>query len=270
VNCRYRLFKNIASVLFASTILVPNILLAQTTRTLEGRIDLDVGSAVKDLALDIVVNNHSFVVLPPAFTIVRPIQSSVITRVNLIEGQNSVSYFLNDIINDPVDYTVQIRCIGCADIIPTQIYTPEGNQFGFPNAAFIDPGDLPAQLNLNAISRAVISGQITLQNPAERDLSFTISIIDPANPNIILATNGSLEISAGDSNIDYQFTNLARSNDSFQVQFRCKNCFGHARSIQTFERLLSAQTNHSNIDFTLSDAGQPITLTAIYLLLLGQ
>lgn len=248
--------------------LFANMVHAQTTRSLEGLISLDVAPAVRDLTLDIIVNNHSFVVLPPPFGILRPIQSSVSTRIQILEGQTNANYVLDGIIDDPVDYTVQIRCLGCSDIIANQSYTPSGNRPGFPFSAFIDPDDLAPQLNLTALTRAVISGQIVLRTTSERDLSFSVTVSPVSSPSIILAKDDAITIAAGASTAVYQLTGLARTNSAVQVNVRCNNCLGVARRTQAFERTLFTQTNHRDIDFTLADEGRPNIPTAIYLLLL--
>lgn len=240
---------------------------AQVTRDLVGQISLDIAPAVKDLIVDISVRNHSFIVIPPTFTILRPIQSIVSTRVLIAEGDSSALYSLSGIVQNPVDYTIQIKCSGCEDIIPTQYYSPQGNRFGLADSTYIDPEDLPAQLALLAITRATIAGKINLLSTASKDLDFTVEVAADEFPDFIYATNSSLKMSKGDQTLNYQISGLARSSNLLQVSLRCRNCLGTARRKRLFKTPLSSQSNHSNIDFTLADEGLAIISPLINLLL---
>lgn len=246
---------------------------AQTTRTLSGTIELDVAPNQKNREIEITVNNHSFVVLP-SLTILRPITSSQARLVSLPAGQSSIDYFIDGIIddpdnNDPVDYTIAIRCIGCSNDLPLQYYSPTGNRFGLANSTYIDPDDLPAVLDLTAITRATIRGDIKLDQTAQRDLTFTVTILSALNPQQVFATKRSITLPAGSMTTSYSVTGLRRSigADQYRAQLKCDNCFGASRRAQIFERDLSPNANHSDINFSVTDQ-EPINLAPVLKLLL--
>ncbi|MFT7527042.1 MAG: hypothetical protein ACI9LY_002194 [Arenicella sp.] len=122
---------------------------------------------------------------------------------------------------------------------------------------------------LVALTQATISAEIRLLNPASKDLDFTLEVSADGNPAFILAGNSSLRITKGDQVLKYQIYGLARTSDSFCVSLQCRICLGSARVKRVFETVLSAQSNHSNINFTLIDEGIAIISPVINLLLDG-
>lgn len=267
MNYRDKLLQLLGFLLLGPASATIEITQAQTTRSLVGQISLDVAPAIKDLAIDITVRNHSFAVLPPPFGIIRPIQSTATARVTIAKGESNTPYALTGIVENPVDYTIQIKCPGCEDIIPTQYYSPDGNRFGLSNSVYIDPDDLPTQLALVALTRATISGEINLLNPASKDLNFTLEVAADGYPDFIYGSDSSLKINKGDQTLSYQISALERSSDSFLVSLQCGSCFGSARRKRLFETPLSSQSNHTNIDFILIDEGIAIISPVINLLL---
>ena len=267
MNCGDKLFQLLCFMLLGPGSATIDVTQAQTTRSLAGQISLDVAPAIRDLAIDITVRNHSFVVLPPPFGIVRPIQSTVTTRVVIVLGESNTEYSLTGIVENPVDYAIQIKCPGCEDIIPTQYYSPDGNRFGLSNSVYIDPDDLPAELALVALTHATISGKINLLNPASKDLDFTLEATDEGYPDFIYASDSSLKISKGDQTLNYQMSGLERSSGSFLLTLQCRNCLGSAHRKRLFETPLSSQLNHTNIDFTLIGEGVVIIAPMINFLL---
>lgn len=216
------MLKRLFHMLLKLSVLCSTLALAQTTRSLSGTIELDVAPNQKNRVIEITVNNHSFVVLP-SLAILRPITSSQARRVTLPAGQSSVDYFVDGIIddpssNDPVDYTIALRCIGCSSDFPLQYYSPTGNKFGLANSTFIDPDDLPAVLGLTAITRATIRGQIDLGQMADRDLIFTVTVLSAQNSQQVLATKRSITLPMGSSNTGYTITGLRRSIGSDQYR----------------------------------------------------
>jgi len=227
------------------------------TRGLSGVVELDSGIAFGDFRLEITVNNHSFVVIPPSFTIIRPITSSESVEVTMFEGDRLVEYSVNDILLDPVDYTVQIRCLGCSEFVPLQYYSPDGNRFGFSNSVYIDPEDLPEELALTAISRAVIEGTISLQKLPTRDLKFALSVVRDSDPSFVYQVGPVVTLLRGATSVDYEIAGLNRnvSNNQFRVQLRCINCFGPSARAQLSTAALSPLENHSDVNFQLMGEG---------------
>jgi len=247
---------------------------AQTTRSLTGRVNLDVGPSDKNRMIEITVNNHSFVVIPPNFTILRPITSSRSTLVMLPARESSFTYLIDSIIfdpskSDPVDYSVALTCIGCSGDIPTQYYSPAGNKFGLTNSTFIDPDDLPPILNFTATTRASIIGTINLNKPSSRGLSFTATIFSAQNPQQIFKTVSNIILPLGASNISYSVTGLNRNigSDQYRIKVVCTNCFGQSRRAQVFANELSPNMNHTDINFAVTDL-PPISIAPIIELIL--
>ena len=245
-------------LLLLSVLLIANIQASfaqEQFRSLNGELNLDAGVAQQDLNLRVTVRNHSFVVIP-GFTIIRPITSQVSDTVVIAEGASSTSYSISQIIEDPVDYTIQIECLGCKDIIPTQYYAPSGNSFGLPNSVYIDPADLPAVLNVELISRAQIAGEIELAGNmvSKRDLVFTVSAVNADNPAIVYQSINDLVLAQGESSVAYQLTGLSRTvSPGYRVQLQCTNCFGRSAQKQTSSDVLTGGQNHQAINFLVTD-----------------
>lgn len=233
---------------------------AQQARTLAGEIALDVGVAPKNLAIDVIVNNHSLVVLPPPFGIIRPITSTQVRRIAIREGEVSAPYFVDDILTDRpplVDYTVGIQCINCSDVFRTQYYAPSGNRFGFANQVYLDPDSLGTILNFGIITDLRLSGEIKLGDGAvaDRSLNYIISISEPTNENIVYLRSSNIVLLEGQNSVSYQLTGLSRQIGSgeFSISALCTNCFANSAKPQFFSQTLSTSQNHSNIDFSVVD-----------------
>lgn len=251
------------------TLSVSSIASAQSTRSLSGTLTLDVGPSEIARDIEITVNNHSFVVIPPAFTILRPITSRESTIVRMQSGTSQVNYSIENIVTDPVDYSIAIRCLGCANNIPTQFYTPSGNAFGLVNSAFIDPEDLPTTLDFTAITRASIKGEIVLNKTSERDLRFRVTVLSDQNIDRTFGTPSLVILALGENSISYSITGLPREigSDQYRVKLECTNCLGQSRRAQFFANTLSPNQNHSEIDFLATDISVPV-LAPILLILL--
>jgi len=241
---------------------------AQSTRSLSGTLSIDIGTNEIDRNIEITVNNHSFVVLP-SLAFIRPITSSETAIVALPAGSSQLSYTINNIISDPVDYSVRIRCLGCSVDIPTQYYTTNGNAFGLVDSAYIDPNNLPTTLNLTAISRARITGTITLDQIADRDLRFRVSVLGSDNTERIFGVLNPIIMRSGTSSVSYSIGGLRRNSgsDQYRVQLECLNCVGSSRSAQFFARVLSPTQNHNRIDFAATNVSIPILAPIIELVL---
>lgn len=239
------------------------------TRSLSGSIILDAGPSEVDRAIVVIVRNHSFTVLPPSFSILRPVTSTESTLVFLPQGSSSVDYSIDGIISDPSDHSISIQCLGCSNNFPTQYYTPTNNRFTLGGSAYIDPSDLPSTLNITAITRTSISGEISLGRVAERDLNFSIDIFSVNNPELSYKTLSSIILPTGMSGIAYSVTGLNRSIglDQYGVRLQCNNCFGSSRRPQIFDRQLPANQHYSLINFLASDEKAPPITPILDLLL---
>lgn len=238
------------------------------TRSLSGRLSLDIGPSDIDRTVMISVRNHSFLVLP-TFTILRPITSIESTTVTLATGSASVDYVINDIIADPIDYSISIECIACSNNLPTQYYSPEGNRFGLSNSVYIDPDELPNVLNLMAITRASISGDITLDRIADRALNFRVTVFSIDNPNISYKVLSSITLVPGMSTTSYSVSGINRAigTDRYGVRLQCINCFGASKRAQVYDGALSPSENHSSINFFASDERAPTLAPIIDLII---
>lgn len=242
------------------------------TRDLSGLITLDTDVALKDYRLRITVNNHIIVVSPPSFTITRPITSKEFVDVTLPEGENTVSYLVNNIRLDPdEDYSLEIECLNCAELVPKQCYSPDGNKLCEGFLIFIQPEDLPDRLDLVAVSNARISGKVDLGEAAQRELEFTLSVVSNRSSSRIYQTGPNVTLSQGTAITTYEIIGLRRDigADQFRVQLECNNCFGQSARAQLFPAALSPLENHSDINFRVTDQ-EAVPLAPVIDLLLAE
>ncbi len=248
---------------------------AQQTRSLDGAITLDVGQIDRDLTLALTVNNHNFVVLP-TFAFIRPITSSRTVTVDFLAGADQMEFTIDGIIENPVDYSIEIQCLGCSDSVPRQYFTQGGNLLGLVGAAFIDPDDLASSIDISLISRSQISGVIQLQTPqeapqvADRDLSF---VVDAVVPNAggqaqQLLLSQTVMLSAGESQAAFILRGISRSTQpGVSLVARCQSCLGVLpRQIQS-EQLFSALVDHTGVEFIFDSNATPTITGAIDLIL---
>ena len=256
----------LASLIIA--IVLGNAAWAQT-RSLSGSLSLDIGPSDIDRQIVITVRNHAFVVIPPTLAILRPVTSLESTTITLPKGSVNVDYLINNIINDPISYSISIECIACSNDLPTQYYSPSGNRFGLSGSAYLDPDELPDELNLIGITRASISGGITLDRTADRTLNFNLTVFSINKPDLSYRVLSPITLAPGMSTTDYSVTGLNRAigSDQWGVRLQCINCFGASRRVQVYDRALSPNENHSSINFFVSDEPVP-TLAPIMNLLL--
>lgn len=226
-------------------------------RSLTGQLHLDVGVADRNLDIRVTVRNHSLVVLSVfPFILLRPVTSKVSATVVMVKGTATTSYSISQIIENPVDYTIQIECLNCNTTIPNQYYTSSGNRFGLGDSAYIDPAELPTTLDIEMISHAKIAGSIELDGTvaSKRDLFFTVSAVNSANSAIVYQSIEELVLAQGASSLDYQLTGLDRAiSPGYRIQLRCTNCFGSSAQLQTSSGVLSGSQNHQAIDFLVTD-----------------
>lgn len=261
--------KSLRIYIFLCTLFVSGVAEAQSTRTLSGTLTLDVTPSQIDREIEITIRNHAFVVIPPNFAILRPITSSESTIITMPAGSSRVNYSLSNIITAPVDYSISIRCLGCASDFPLQYYTLSGNTFALGLSAFIDPEDLSSQLNITAITRATIKGEIALEQIAERNLRFTITVFSEQDSGRAIKTVSPITLQAGTKAVAYSITGLDRAIDldRYRVKLKCINCSGQSAKVHVFLNALSPNQNHSNINFSVTDISVP-TLASILLMLI--
>ncbi len=248
-------FSSLIHVSFA-LLMVTNCLATAQARSLSGVITLDTDSAKADLPIDITVSNHSFAVVPPSFTIIRPVTSKQTRRVVIVQGEVQVDYLVEDIIDDPFTYTIRMDCVGCSSVFRRQYYSPSGNRFGQGNSVHIKPADLPASLDLTLITDASIEGKVELQSEvANKDLRFELNVSSTQNRNVVYRTLSDIVLAKNESSVTYSVTGLRRSigNTQFRVSLRCLNCAGASGETQFFASPLSPDENHRNVDFLVSN-----------------
>lgn len=260
--------KGLLFISLLMAIVLSDIAFAQT-RALSGRISLDIGPSEVDREIVISVRNHSFLVVPPTFAIIRPVQSTESTTITLAKGSSSANYEINNIISDPVDYSIAIQCISCSDDFPIQYYSPTGNKLILIGSSYISPKNLPDVLNISATTRASISGNITLDRIADRALRFRATVFSIQNPNINYKVLSQITLAPGTNNVAYSITGINRAigSDQFGVQLQCINCAGVSRKSHIFNAALSPSENHSLINFSVSDQTVPTIAPIIKLLL---
>ena len=248
------MYKGLLLISLIITIILGNAAWAQT-RSLSGRLSLDIGPSETDRQIMITVRNHSFVIIPPTFAILRPVTSLESTIVSLTKGTTNVDYVINDIITDPVDYSISINCIACSDSLPTQYYSPSGNRFGLSGSAYLDPDELPDVLNLTATTRASISGEITLNRVADRKLNFSVTVFSRNNPSILYKVLSPIPLTSGMATTAYTVVGIDRAigSDQYGVRLQCINCFGRSKIAQVFDEALSPNENHSSINFSANE-----------------
>ena len=241
---------------------------AQGNRTLSLDINLDVGVVDRPLDLEVTVSNHSFVFIFPN-TIIRPLLSQRTTTVRLPAGAQSVTAFIDEILPDPTDYVVEINCISCVDTVPQQYYRPQGNITALGDSAFIDPDDLPSQIDVSLITRAQITGQIRLvaDQLAEQDLLFEVNVINEGSTSVLQSAQ--VTVAAGQNEVNYVIRGLNRNASQLEVLARCLDCDSIVPSVQTFSDLVSAQTDANGIDFEFDTQSQ-FLFNGIYFLLLSE
>lgn len=249
---------NLIKALLSFCIILMSLLVqisSAQTRSLSGVISLDVGTSDIERTIIVSVRNHSITVVPPFFSIIRPVTSVETTTVVLPQGSSSVAYSVQNIISNPVDYSVALQCVNCTDNFPIQYYASSGNRFTLGGPTFIDPADLPSTLNITAITRSTISGDIILDQVADRALNFSIDIFSSQRPELSFQTLSSITLEQGQRSVSYIVNGLNRSIglDLYGVRLQCTNCFARSRAPITFERLLSAEQNHSSINFEVTD-----------------
>ncbi len=239
--------------------------LAQQTRSLEVNLQLE-QAYDQALVMEVSVRNHGFVVVPPALTILRPILSSVTKTVVIPADQLNVSINIEGILSAAIDYSIRFHCISCASSVPTQFFTADGTSLGLFNAAYIDPEQLPASINVPLQTLGFIAGQVVLANgeSADRSVRTTVRLFDSDAKQLI--TSQPVTIAAGDSRADYRFNGLARSDRlNYLVELDCANC-GPNRQLFAIE--LDSFLNHLGIDFLIQE--RLVSMSDILYLLLAE
>ena len=245
-------------------------LLAQETRSLLVNVGLDVGAVERDLSLQATVNNHSFVVISVfPFVAIRPITSQNSVLFQLPKGETEAIVAIEDILLDAVDYTVEFSCLNCADTVPRQFYRPSENSTALAGATFIDPEDLPLQISSNLITRAQISGQLSLlaEQTVDRELVFEVAVSDLTTGNVLQSQR--VTLMAGENSANYRFRGIIRNAlVDLELSARCISCFGISPISQRFNQVLSTQADSQAVDF-IFDAEAAFPLNGVLDLILS-
>ena len=251
--------------LFLASLLWSGVNFAQQTRSLNVELQLDQPSD-QALMVEVSVRNHSFLVVPPSFSILRPIISSVSKMVEIPAGAQNASLDFDDILTEAIDYSVRFRCVNCSSSIPLQYYTESGTTRGLGNSAYIDPDDLGDLLPVSLETLGFISGAVALGDglDATRDIRLSLRLSDVSSVQL-LATEGVL-IREGANTVEYRIEGLTRRRaDSYQLELQCSLCSPRvSRAVPT----LPASENHQNIDFTVEQSDP--TVIGVFELLLDE
>lgn len=240
----------------------------QTTRSLSGNVVIDVGTIDRDLNIELTVSNHSFVVLP-TFTIIRPITSQRSTTVQLPAGQTSAAFIIDEIILDPVDYSIRIDCLSCRDSITLQYVAEPQNLTVLAGDAFLDPDQLPAEIEIELLSRAQFSGSIALFNDqlAADDLQFEVTAIAPQQNDRVLQSSR-LVLTQGQNQVGFVLRDIDRNiPGGVQILARCLGCIGVFPGVQRLSQTFDPASDQQNILVQFNGDFQPLIAPAIYLLL---
>jgi hypothetical protein len=233
-------------------------------RTLSGLIALDT-AINQPLSIEVTVRNHGFVVIPPAFTILRPIISSVSDVKVLEPNQTSAAFTISGISSNAVDYSIRFRCIDCSEKLRDQYYTLTGTQLGLSGPAYIDPSDLPVNLSRTLDTLGTVSGQVLIGAAAERSLPITIRLLDADSDSVIQTQ--SVILRKGQVAIDYSMDGLNRSrSEGYSVEMECFRC---EQSLVRTAAILAASEDHEGVDFKVL-ASANFLLSGVLILLLSE
>jgi len=244
--------------------------MAQESRSLLINVGLDVGVVERDLSIQATVNNHSFVVITVfPFVAIQPISSQSSVLFQLPKGETEAIVFIEDILADPVDYSVEFNCLNCVDTVPRQFYRPDGNSTTLAGATFIDPEDLPLQISSDLITRAQISGQLSLlaEQTIDRELVFEVAVSDFSTGNVLQSQR--VRLMAGENSVNYIFRGITRNAFvDLELSARCVTCIGISPISQRFNQVLSTQSDSQDIDF-IFDAEAGFLLNGVLDLILS-
>lgn len=239
--------------------------LAQQARNLNVDLQLD-QPYDQALVIEVSVRNHSFIIVPPTFTILRPILSSVTQTVVIAQGELNAALSIEDISVDAIDYSIRFRCLSCASSVPTQYFTASGTRLGLVNDAYIAPQALPSSINVSLQTLGFITGQVLLDNGALADSNVrtTIRLSDSGTGQLV--SRQPITILAGDTKAEYRFEGLRRSGGvRYLLQLGCSNC---RRVRQSVDTALDSAMNHSGIDYVVQE--RRIDISGIVTLLLSE
>ena len=219
-----------------------------------GAIQLDAIVSNTPHRIQITVRNHSFVVfsvLP--LVIIRPILSSELTEVVIESSTQVVPFQIENVSTNAVDYSIEIRCLTCNGSMPVQYYSESGNRLGLSNDVYLDPDRLDLPINIEAITRGIIGGTISIDSAAERDLELSLFVLNSEDSNVVLAEK-SLTLDSGNSQIDYEISELNRGfANAWLLRLQCTNCYRESGEPILFPEALTSNEDHQGIDFVFEN-----------------
>ncbi len=221
---------------------------AQQVRSVAVEFNLETASDIS-LPIEVTVRNHTVVVVPPNFTIIRPIISSVTQTLTLPANQTRIALRFSNVSTEAVNYSIRIRCLACDDEFPTQYYLLRNGQARSTRAliddAYLSPSELDNLAPIDIETFAVLSGTINLRSGrfAPRIVRARLQVTD-AQTGRLLDVNGLVTLKSDDvtgfrlNRIDRRFVN------QFNLSLKCTQC---ERKQYRFNRQLSATENHTNL-----------------------
>lgn len=246
-----KIFLGVILLIYISTSFAQD---SNDTLNITGNVSLDFSVAQRDYIVEVTVSNHSFIVIPPGFTIIRPLLSRVRKSVTIPQGQSSIDYEIEGISVDAANYVIDFRCENCNGVFTPQYYTKKGNSFFRNNDIFLDPEDLPTNLNFILTSGVSITGLVSLPdgNNASKDLMFLLSVIDSSNPiNVLRRMN--IIIPKGNNSSTYSIDGIVRETGlvGFDLALECINCTTGSTLLINHSTTLDSSTDHTDIDFVV-------------------
>ncbi len=234
-------------------------------RTVGGFLTLDT-VIEQPLAIEVSIRNHGFIVVPPSFTVSRPILSAQSIVLNLEQGQQTISFSVPNVSTNAVDYSIRMRCLGCENTLPEQYFTTNGPRRGLGGGAYLAPEALSEQMRLFVETLGVVSGVIeSTEGSFSRSSKLTVSVLD--------AQSG-LEISSqrvaliqGAQSASFSIRALERKQSSgYLLTVACVQC---TKREQSLVRVLDPLVDHNELAFSVR-LRRFVGLTAIERLLLDE
>jgi len=229
---------------------------AQETRSLSVALNFDTPYD-RPLQLEVSVRNHSFVVVPPSFTIIRPIVSSVTQSISLAAGQSSAAITFTRVLTEAIDYSIRVRCVNCPAALPTQYSLTPVSETGIAsttrvlgNSAYIDPEDLAQNLSVALETFGVISGQIQRHDDESSAKRIVVSVVVSNAEFDNELSQQRVEIKPNMASFDYRVEGLDRRfADNYHLQARCVQC---EPKVISWPNDLDASLNYQGINFEVN------------------
>lgn len=256
--------------IFLLTLFVSGSVAAQSAlhTTFSGTLRLDHGVAERDYPITVEVRKHSLEIRETCIFVITgsricfpvsvyPIEQRRSKTVTLIKGGNAVSFGVSGVERFGIKYSVKLTCGGCTELVPIQYFTPSGNTFSSGNSSLLDTEEIPTKLNVELITRTIVSGAIMLPRElrASKNLNLLVTAYELPNETSRLTSPSTVVLPKGESQVEYRLSGLPSGSvgEQMQIVLECTNCPGSRPQIH--EQALSRGVSHSGIDFIFDPTG---------------